>query len=365
MKKFLNEIDTLWTFIGKPNNLFNLLVFPLIVGLILIIIPFLYNNIRKYIGEIEITKESFINVPKTVNGEEIISNDKEVLENYVQSKLIIENNKFSTTIHKLALTDVIVKPYHYVDLVIQNGFDNNTQIVSFYRFNNGTQISNTKKYKVEIKYHNSIDNTTKIIEKKLIAGKDLKSGEIETLLKVDVLDPRIKSYFKDSIPDYKQDIEIRIYTEQEESKIAVPYLSSIGKFNRNLGGIGVPIDKPIVPVLELTAPYQKDYHFIIDQTLLEGKNYLKFNILVDKASLITYNYSLFNDKEKVILSKKQKEPIQIRFPQYKLLSPYGDDIYYYMIVNNLEESNIDEVKFRKPSLVNSINKTKVEYNLQK
>ena len=98
---------------------------------------------------------------------------------------------------------------------------------------------------------------------------------------------------------------------------------------------------------------------------MEGNNYFKFNILVDKASLITYKLSLTDDKGKIILSKQQKVPIQIRFPQYKLFSPYKDDIYHYMINNKLKESNIDEVKFRKPDLVNSINKTKVEYNFQK
>ena len=36
-----------------------------------------------------------------------------------------------------------------------------------------------------------------------------------------------------------------------------------------------------------------------------------------------------------------------------------------MRTNELNESNIDEVKFRQPTLVNSIDKTKKEYNLQK
>lgn len=288
MNQISNMIDRLKAYIVQHEKLMSWLVLPIVVGLILIIFPTVCSNVQKYFGKIEITKESFINVPKTINGEEIRSNDKEDLENYIQSKLIIKNNKFNTTIHKLVLTDVVVESYQYVDLVIQNGFDNTSQIVSFYRFNNGTQKSNIKKYNVGIKYHNSINNTTNIIENRTIDGQSLKSGEIETLLKIKLSDPKIKSYFKDSIPDYKQNIEIVIYSENEKSKIVIPYLSSIRKFNRGLGGNGAPIDKPIVPVLELIEPYKQDYSFIIDKTLMEGNNYFKFNILVDKASLITY-----------------------------------------------------------------------------
>ncbi|AND80463.1 hypothetical protein A0O21_06955 [Streptococcus pantholopis] len=265
----------------------------------------------------------------------------------------------------MILRDVTVEPYQYVDLVIQNGFDNDTQIVNFYRFNNGTQKSDTQKYEVNIKYHNSINNNTSIIENRLIDGKSLMSGDIESMFKIDLSNSKIKKYFDDTIPDYKQDIEISIHSNHEESNIVIPYLSSIGKFNRNLGGIGGPLDEPIIPVLELIKPYKQDYSFTIDQNLMEGKNYFKFNILVDKASLITYNITLRNDKGETIVSARQKEPIQIRFPQYKLSSPYKDDIYYYMTTNKLNESNIKEVEFRQPSLVNSIDKTKKEYNLQK
>ena len=118
-------------------------------------------------------------------------------------------------------------------------------------------------------------------------------------------------------------------------------------------------------MLELVEPYKQDYNFIIDQNLVEGKNYFKLNILVDKASLITYDIALIDDKGKTIVRTRQKDPIQIRFPQYKLLSPYKDDIYHYMKINKLNESNISEVKFRQPNLVNNIDKTKKEYNLQK
>lgn len=362
MNTISNIIARLKEYINQHDKIFGWIVVPLIL---FFLTTFVFNNIMKYFGKVEITNESFINVPKTVNGEELRNDNTNVLENYVQAKLVIENNKFESTIHKLILKNVTVEPYQYVDLVIQNGFNNDTQIVDFYRFNNGTQQSNSKEYKVDIKYHNSIDNSTSIIKSGSIDGKPLMGGDIESIFKIDLSDSKIKKHFDDTIPDYKQDIKITIYSDHEESQIVIPYLSSEGKFIRNLGSNGGPLDKPIVPVLELVEPYKQDYNFIIDQNLVEGKNYFKLNILVDKASLITYDIALIDDKGKTIVRTRQKDPIQIRFPQYKLLSPYKDDIYHYMKINKLNESNISEVKFRQPNLVNNIDKTKKEYNLQK
>mgnify|MGYP000011950043 FL=1 len=363
MTTISNMIASFREWVNQHEKVINWIVAPIIVGLILIVLPIIFSNVRKYFGNVKITNYSSINVPKTVNGEELRSDDTNVLENYVQAKFIIENNKFESTIHKFILTNIAVEPYQYVDLVIQNGFNNDTQIVDFYRFNNGTQQTNAKEYKVDIKYHNSIDNSTSIIKSVSIDGKPLMGGDIESIFKIDLSDSKIKNHFDDTIPDYKQDIEITIHSNHEESKIVIPYLSSVGKFIRNLGSNRGPLDKPIVPVLELVEPYKQVYNFTIDQNLVEGNNYFKFNILVDKASLITYDIALIDDKGKTIVRMRQKDPIQIRFPQYKLLSPYKDDIYHYMRTNELNESNIAEVKFRQPSLVNSIDKTKKEYNL--
>lgn len=363
MTTISNMIASFREWVNQHEKVINWIVAPIIVGLILIVLPIIFSNVRKYFGNVKITNYSSINVPKTVNGEELRSDDTNVLENYVQAKFIIENNKFESTIHKFILTNIAVEPYQYVDLVIQNGFNNDTQIVDFYRFNNGTQQTNAKEYKVDIKYHNSIDNSTSIIKSVSIDGKPLMGGDIESIFKIDLSDSKIKNHFDDTIPDYKQDIEITIHSNHEESKIVIPYLSSVGKFIRNLGSNRGPLDKPIVPVLELVEPYKQVYNFTIDQNLVEGNNYFKFNILVDKASLITYDIALIDDKGKTIVRMRQKDPIQIRFPQYKLLSPYKDDIYHYMRTNELNESNIAEVKFRQPALVNSIDKTKKEYNL--
>lgn len=365
MSKITDIFNELWVKINQHEKLFNSIIVPIIVGLIIVAIPIYFSNLKKYFGKVEITNESFVNVPKYVNGEELLSNDTDILENYVQAKLIIENSNFESTIHKLNFMDVTIKLYQYVDIVIQNGFDNNTQIVDFYRLNNGTQQSHKSKYYVDIKYHNSINSSTSIIDSRIIDGKALMSGDIESIFNINLSNSNIKKYFNNTIPDYKQDIEISIHSNHEKSKIIIPYLSSEGRFVRNLGGSGIPLDKPIVPVLELNEPYKQNYSFTIVQRLMEGKNYLKFNILVDEASLITYKINLINDKGQTIASTRQKDPIKIRFPKYKLLSTYEDEIYYYMKNNKLNESNFKEVKLRQPALVNSIDKTKKEYNLQK
>ncbi|QXT27832.1 hypothetical protein [Streptococcus suis] len=365
MSEISNIFTGLRTYIIQHEKLISWIIAPIIVGLVLLIVPAVFTNTKRYFGNVEITSKDFINVPGTVNGEALLSNNTDILEKYVQAKLVIENNKFESTIHKFALTEVTIENYQYVDLVIQNGFDNDTQMVEFYRFNNGTQQSDIQKYEVNIKYHNSINNNTSVIKSHSIDGKVLKSGNIELIYEVNLSSSEIKKHFDNSIPDYKQTIEISIHSSYEESKVVIPYLSSEGKFIRNLGGDGPPNDKTTVPILELVEPYKQDYSFTINQNLIEGKNYFKFNILVDKASLITYNIVLVDDKGNTIVSAKQKEPIKIRFPQYKLVSFYNDDIYHYMKANKLKGSDISEVKLRQLSLVNSIDKTKTEYDLLK
>ncbi|MGV3010217.1 hypothetical protein [Streptococcus thoraltensis] len=365
----MNEISKLITrvrgYIDQHEKLTDWIIAPIIVGLILIIFPVIFSNLRKIFGKVRVTNISFINVPKTANGEELQSDDTNILENYVQAKLVIENTKFGGTLHKLVLTDITVREYQYVDLVIQNGFDYVTQIVDFYRFNNGTQQSDIQKYKVVIKYHNSINNTTSVIENRLISGKSLMSGDIESILKIDLSNSKIKKYFDDTIPDYKQNVEISINSDNQESNIVLPYLSSMGKFYRSFGSNAVPVDRPSIPVVELVEPYKQDYIYTINRDLTEGTNYFKFNILVDKASLITYNLALIDSKGKTIVSEIQKEKIKIRFPNYKLVSFYKDDIYVYMKTNDLKESNFSEVQFRQPALINTIDKTKREYNFNR
>ncbi|WP_438838730.1 hypothetical protein [Streptococcus pluranimalium] len=351
-------------YVIQHEKLTEILIAPIIVGLVLIVIPSFFSNTKKIFGKVKITNTTFINVPKTANGEELQSEDTNILENYVQAKYVIDNTRFENTLHKLVLTDVTVREYQYIDLVIQSGFDNITQIVDFFRFNNGTQQSNTQKYNVVIKYHNLTNNNTSVVENRIIEGKSLGSGDIESVLKIDVSNAEIKKYFDDSLPDFKQSIEISISSgDVQENDIVLPYLSSVGKFYRSLGGNAAPVDKPSIPIIELAEPYKKNYNYTIDRAIFEGTNYFKFNILVDKPSLITYNLVLMDSKEKTIVSHRQKEQIKIRFPKYKLVSSYKDDIYVYMKANELENSNYSEVQLRQPSLLNTIDKTKEEYNL--
>lgn len=365
MNKVFELFTRVWEYMKQDEKLTGWIIAPIIVGLVLIVIPSFFSSTKKIFGKVKITNTTFINVPKTANGEELQGANTNILENYVQAKYVIDNTRFENTLHKLVLTDVSVKEYEYVDLVIQNGFDNDTQIVDFYRFNNGTQQSKSQKYNVEIKYQNTMNNNTSIIENRLIVGKSLYAGDIESILKVDLSNSKIKKYFDNGIPDYKQNIEVSIKSRNYESKIVLPYLSSIRQFNRSVGGTAFPVDRPSVPVLELVAPYKQKYSYTIDRDFSEGKNYFKFNILVDKASLITYDFTLIDSKGKTILTKKQEEELKIKFPKYKLVSAFSDDVYVYMKNNNLQESKFSEVQFRQPALVNTLDKTKEEYNFNR
>ena len=69
MNTISNIIARLKEYINQHDKIFGWIVVPLIL---FFLTTFVFNNIMKYFGKVEITNESFINVPKTVNGEELI-----------------------------------------------------------------------------------------------------------------------------------------------------------------------------------------------------------------------------------------------------------------------------------------------------
>ena len=58
-----------------------------------------------------------------------------------------------------------------------------------------------------------------------------------------------------------------------------------------------------------------------------------------------------------------RNSIVIQFPKYSLTSFYKDELYCYLHNEKLESSNFEEVKLRKPKLLNSIDNIKNEFNL--
>ena len=64
-----------------------------------------------------------------------------------------------------------------------------------------------------------------------------------------------------------------------------------------------------------------------------------------------------------MLSNFSSDLIEIQFSKYRLVSPYKDELYHYLHDEKIESSNFEEVKLRKPKLLNSIDRIKTEYNL--
>ena len=88
---------------------------------------------------------------------------------------------------------------------------------------------------------------------------------------------------------------------------------------------------------------------------------MRFNILVDAPCVIKYNVKLIRNNK--ILDEFSSNSITIQFPKYSLTSSYKDELYHYLHDEKLESSDFEEVKLRKPKLLNGIDNIKNEYNL--
>ncbi|MGT2948866.1 hypothetical protein [Streptococcus devriesei] len=348
------------------TDLFSNILFWLFSIIITIIIWVFKKFILPHFQKIIIKSIDVRNVPKMFEGELLPSfQNSDVYRNYIENELVIQNEKDDLIIKDLIVENIVVNEYFYEDIVVQNGFDVPKQKIDFVVFNNGNKESSLKKYILKIIYINNLKKLDKcIFEKNLTQGK-LKGGDIEKIFSMVLTNHNIIKYFSNDIPDYRQSIKIELLntvTNQIESDIEIPYLSSEKKFIRQLGG-GSPVDRTLTPIIELLKPYnQSKFTFTINYKLTKGVNQLRFNILVDGACQIKYSVRLMEDENKE-LARFSKDSINIRFPNYKLTSPYKDELYHYLISENIKNSNLEEVKLRQPSLMNSIDKTKQEYNL--
>lgn len=337
-------------------------IFLIIVGIISWLIKkSLISKFRK----VKIKRIDVRNVPKRFDGgESAIFQNQGELKNYIENELVIENSKDKLLIDNLVVDNISVNSYFYEDITIQNGFDNFSQDIDFVIFNNGNMSSSLRNYQVKVHYLNKENGKDKLIFKSELKTDNLSGGDIKKIFSRKLTDYSIVKCFSNNVPDYKQSIRIELINkvnQEIESEIEIPYLSSEKRFVRNLGG-GCKIDRTLTPIIELLSPYASDvFNFSINHHLEKGENTLRFNILVDAPCFIKYNVKLFRNNK--ILAEFPSNLIKIQFPKYSLTSSYKDELYHYLHNEKLEFSNFEEVKLRKPKLINSIDNIKNEYNL--
>lgn len=315
--------------------------------------------------KVNIKKIDIRNVPKLFNGFEAPAfQHVGAYQNYIENELVIENLKNDLLVHNLVINRMEVRDYLYEDVIIQNGFDMRNQEVSFVIFNNGNIDSSSRNYQMKCYYLNKINNKERIILDSELKCNKLRGGDIKTLFSQKLVDHKIIKYFSDNLPDFKQSIKIGLINKENdniESEIEIPYLSSQKSFVRNLGG-GGPVDRKLIPIVELLSPYNKDeFNFKINQPIPKGESTLRFNILVDAPCSLKYIVQLKSEGR--LLATFSMQDINIQFPKYVLNSPYKDELYHYLHNAKIEESNFEEVRLREPRLINSVENIKKEYNL--
>lgn len=337
-------------------------IFLIIVGIISWLIKkLLMSKFRK----VKIKRIDIRNVPKRFDGvESAIFQNQGELKNYIENELVVENSKENLLIDNLVVDNISVNSYLYEDILIQNGFDNSSQDIDFVIFNNGNKNSSLRNYQVKGHYLNKENGKDKIIFESELEVDNLSGGEIKKIFSRKLSDHSIVKFFSNNVSDYKQSIRIELINklnQEIESEIEISYLSSEKRFVRNLGG-GCKLDRTLIPIIELLSPYtQSVFNFPINHHLEKGENTLRFNILVDAPCFINYNVKLVRNKK--IIAELSRNSIKVQFPKYSLTSSYKDELYHYLHDEKLESSNFEEVKLRKPKLLNSIDNIKNEYNL--
>lgn len=348
--------------IGLLSNIYFWIFSISISSIFLLFKKYIYTRFQK----IKIKKIDIRNVPKFISGNQIpVYPDSNDFINYVENELVIKNPKDELLIHELVIDDIEVLDYSYEDTIVQKGFDYPNQRVDFVMFNNGNKCSNQVDYQLFCWYLNRDSNEKILIFEDESKIKNLQGGDIKKIFSIDLTDYTISKHFSDDFPDCKQLVKLELinkFTKTVESEIEIPYMSSGKCFCRNRGGGTVPIDRTIIPIVELVSPYkQKCYKFTINHMLLKGENTFRFNILVDAPISLSYRVKILsNKKELAVYSQK---PFFIKFPKYQFAYSTNENISYYLIKNGLDESDFEDVELREPSLINTVNGIKQEFNL--
>ena len=335
--------------------------------IIVVIISWLIKKLlMSKFRKVKINRIDIRNVPKFISGNQIpVYHDSNDFINYVENELVIKNPKDELLIHELVIDDIEVLDYSYEDTIVQKGFDYPNQRVDFVMFNNGNKCSNQVDYQLFCWYLNRDSNEKILIFEDESKIKNLQGGDIKKIFSIDLTDYTISKHFSDDFPDFKQLVKLELinkFTKTAESKIEIPYMSSGKCFCRNLGGGTVPIDRTIIPIVELVSPYtQKCYKFTINHMLSKGENTFRFNILVDAPISLRYRVKILSNKKELALYSQK--PFFIKFPKYQFAYSTNENISYYLIKNGLDESDFEDVELREPSLINTVKGIKQEFNL--
>ena len=78
------------------------------------------------------------------------------------------------------------------------------------------------------------------------------------------------------------------------------------------------------------------------------KNYIENELVIE------------NSKDDLLIQNLVVDNISV---SDRLVSPYKDELYHYLHDEKITSSDFEEVKLRKPELLNSIDRIKTEYNL--
>ena len=338
-------------------------IFLVIVGGI----SWLFNKIfLSKFKKVKIKRIDIRNVPKLVNGYQIpVFPETGEYKNYVENEFVIENFKEELIINDLVIDNIEVRSFDYEEIIIQNGFDPENQIVDFVILNNGNKCNTSVDYQIRYWYLNNVSNEKMIIQKFEKRVENLLGGDVKKLFSIDLTDNTILEHFSDDLSEFQQSIKLEIInkgTAETESEIVIPYISSSKGFFRNMGGGEGLIDRTLTPIIELRYPYDMRYFkFPINHKLSKGYDVLRFNILVDSPIKICYRVRILeNEKE---LAHYNQNYFSIQFPKYKSVTSANGNMYYYLRKNRLEMSDYEEVKLREPLLINTVDGIKKEFNL--
>jgi|GEM_PF-6110458 len=327
-----------------------------------------------YFHEVSIQKVDVRNVPRVVNGEEIVINDGQSyshLSNYIENDLVINNVKSSKiSVNRISIKNVKVDTnYKYEDIRVHFGFDRQKQIFSAYAFNNGNKTV-SKKFRIvvtkEILGSQDKKDIIQIFDKEY-TPKAFREGDIKTIVNQNLKSSNILSMF--SSQEKNQLIHFKI---SEDKNVVVDesilYDETSGDFFQNKGSIEASNDKLDRVVFELKFPYKSSYTEETLKTLPTGKSILSFNILLDKTAYLDYDIELRCDSDKTITTQKVKlhQRHLIRVPVYNIknnISGLDGEIYLFATENNISETSLEQVKIIDRDLIYTTLETKKEYKL--
>lgn len=242
----------------------------------------LLDKIINYFKRIEVLGYKIVNLS--------YHRGKSYYSNFFLMELDVKNPKSNDVfISEVIIKNIELNEYTYSDIYIDCHFDNESQSLKFFSYNNGNVKGNTSNVKIKVYGSDFEISNFKEIEEFEIESKDI---EPSSILLYWILDFRKHKDFK-KYRKFKVEI---IFKSDTSIYTSIFYDPCIDKFLKQYGGVGQPYRNEKLPFLEINDSrlLEKEVNFTLKK---EGYSKIRLYLYFDNSYQVKFNVGIRGKKE--------------------------------------------------------------------